>query len=225
MISEIMNKAILDIDVYYTANASLKNNKDFADNLIKLSMQLEALKRILLLDEYITSQGLNQDHLLSGNGKTGLLELLAECGQKVEARNLEFSFVTQLAREINSMASQQKENWPHTATAYAGNVPESLRNMSALLKETEKANAVQEMILKLQTRWPIARNDITLFIAKVKEGQSLLDTLQINDPEVDEFITKLRLQQTTISDLNDNILSWIRKNHLESRIKIGFVTR
>lgn len=225
MMRGILTKAILDIDSYYEANENLKNNKNFADNLVKLSSQVEVLKRILSLYEHIGAQGLSQESLLSENTKKNLLALLSECGDKIDGHNLDANLVTQFIRELSNIASRQKELWPISAKKYAGNVTESLRNMSALLSETEKANTVQDMILKLQTRWPITQNDITQFISKVKEGQALLETLQIDDQEVEDFIKKLRSQQTTISDLNDNILSWIRKNHLESRIKIGFVTR
>ena len=40
--------------------------------------------------------------------------------------------------------------------------------------------------------------------------------------EMKEVVVKARMHQATLTDLNDHILEWIKKNHLTSKLKIQF---
>ena len=224
MIQDILNTAINSINAYYDTRAKLQNNKKFSENLIKLSAQTEILKKALVLDSFMENQSLIQTTLFSIEDRDNLLGMLDECGEKVVGHDLDAATISLLERDIKKIVDNQKNGWIMASKAYADNVVDSLNSMASLLDNPAAAHALKKTIEALQTRWPITEQDIIYFKKKVAEGQSLLDTLPIDDPEILEFIKKLSKREATLNDLTDKALLWVRRNDLESRIKLLFAT-
>jgi len=222
MIETVLSRAVSDINSYYDANEQLRNNQTFALSITKLDQAVQRLNQLLTLYEQLVAKGLPVEGLLRKGIRDSLLVLLDDCGRKVAGRYLDSQSVLQLDREIIALDERLCSIWLRVVQTYAGNIPDSLHNMKALLEDPNRAGVIVEKIHQLQTKWPLTYKDITEFISLVHEGQSLLATVQIDNEDVRRFIEKLRNQQATIADLNQNVLDWIRKYNLESRIKVSF---
>ncbi len=176
------------------------------------------------LYQVMISENLKPSALMSSNDKDTFLEILEDCIEKISNYYLEDHIITQIERDLKTLKDNQKKDWQWIAREYAANVVNSLNIMSSLLNDPDAARELENSIRDLQGKWPIQAADIYLFTEKVTKAKELLDTLPVEDDNISEFIKKLRQEQATIDDLNDDVLSWIRQNSLEDRIKLLFAT-
>ena len=224
MIEEVANQAINDISNYYQAQDRRQSKQHFESSLAKLSQQVDNLKVTMELYQVMKAENLKPPALISSIDKDNLLEVLEDCSEKISNYYLEDHIIMRIEREVKTLREKQKNDWHWVISEYAANVVNSLNIMSSLLDDPEAARGLENSIRDLQSKWPIQPTDVYYFTEKVAEAKIILDALPVEEESISEFIKKLRMEQATISDLNNDVLSWIRQNNLEERIKLLFAS-
>lgn len=64
--------------------------------------------------------------------------------------------------------------------------------------------------------WPVTVDMVKLYNAASARGKELLVEMKF-DPEIKEFLQKVKDKQASLLDLNDKILNWIKEEQFESK--------
>lgn len=69
--------------------------------------------------------------------------------------------------------------------------------------------------------WPFKENDLISFQNSIENAKSFITSLDAS-LEVQEFIHKVAVREATLADMNDNILSWLKKNKFTANLSLSF---
>lgn len=191
-------------------NTQLEALKDTAGKLATLLTILDAVQKA-----NVSSRPLSEEQCSSLKG------CIENCGRKAQNFSLTEADVSSLQVAMTSCRSAAESQWKSDASTLANGIYNSLNTLSNLLPNRDAANKLLRDLAAGKSTLPSSPKDVTAFIANVRSAQTMVNSLQL-DPEVEEFITKVRQGKATLTDLSEHTLQWVRDNHLTGKLKIQF---
>ena len=193
----------------------------------RLNTDLKSLKtvaeRLHVLVEVIQSieaSGITSA-VLTGEQLENLKRCIEICGEKTDNSTLSTADVSALSSTFSTCQLAAEQIWKARAAEKADGVCSSLSYLKDLLPN--RANT-EELLKKLsagKNSLPKSGQSVCDFLSDVDGAQKLVNSLKL-DAEIETFIAKVRAQRATLTDLNDHVLDWIKKNHLTDKLKIRF---
>ena len=58
----------------------------------------------------------------------------------------------------------------------------------------------------------------------LNSAETLINKMDL-DQEIIIFLTKITYGKATLTDLNEKVMAWIRKENLDSRVKLSFLSK
>lgn len=129
--------------------------------------------------------------------------------------------LTNIDTDFKSIQTTIKTNWSKHFSAYTNTTTSTLRVISGI--NSEKVTRCLNDI-KVAENWTIDTRLFSSLKNAMTNAELLIQSLNM-DQETILFLTKMTSGQATIADLNENVLSWIRQESLEGKIKLSFFSR
>ncbi|MBR0576246.1 hypothetical protein KCG48_07800 [Proteiniclasticum sp. BAD-10] len=129
--------------------------------------------------------------------------------------------LTKIDTDFKSIQTTIKTSWIKHFSAYTNTTTNTLRVISGI--NSEKVTRCLNDI-KVAENWTLDTRLFSSLKNAMTNAELLIQSLNM-DQETILFLTKMTSGQATIADLNENVLSWIRKESLEGKIKLSFFSR
>lgn len=196
---------------------SIQKNKaaqDQTDN--KFRILLTQTTQFISSIEYIyTNTGVEQKEEVI-TGASGVLNTLEESLSSGLADN---DTVVKAEDLFKNLQADMKKNWSKQFADLTGSTVSTLEAIRGI--NTEQ---VSECLGKIQTAvsWDINPKQFMDMQEGLDDANQLIISLGLDD-EIKAFLKNTTDGKATLKDLNDRVLSWIREENLEGKIRISFV--
>lgn len=150
-----------------------------------------------------------------------LLELLNDLQIAASKGVVEEDLISKSTRKLKPVHEQLQKEW-------AKHYPSLVGSISATLRTIRKIDPIQVSKclsnIKNAEVWQNSDSDLlrlqTLSQA-LSDSNAIIERLNL-DEEVAAFLTKMSAGTTTLNDLSDGILTWIRNENLSDKIMLSF---
>lgn len=206
MIINRIQKVNESIETYVFA----QENKNRIDGIERINKSLDILyKNMIKISNFVNDVVPTINIKIKINQKlVSLIENIENGIQGNISIELLNAYIKQIETEISNIDISCSEGWKNY---YLKNFKDLIGTLSLLrrvMNDMEIARASYG-ISKYEKKWPITKNDIDdLNIAK-KSAHDKIISLKI-DKEIEQFLIKTTTGQANVSDLTNNILSWLR---------------
>lgn len=133
----------------------------------------------------------------------------------------EKDFVTKAETDFKTLQTLTKKEWSKHFGSFTSTTTNTLRVISGI--DAERITGCLAEI-KAAENWTVDLSVLSKLKSAIDSAKSLINSLNM-DQETVLFLTKMTSGKATIADLNENVLSWIKKEKLESKIKLSFLAR
>lgn len=195
-------------------------NEKLNTQLSSLNVSADKLQTLIQVITAIQDADISQQ-VLTTEQIQNLRDSIENCGQKADTYELEASDVISLKSVIENCYSFTETTWKSASSNLANGVCNSLNSLINLLPNPGKARSLLEKLSSACSKLPSSPQAIIDFVNNIDSAQTIVGTLSL-DKNVEAFITKVRLGQATLADLDSQTLQWIQANHLTNKLKICF---
>ena len=150
---------------------------------------------------------------------TRLTLLINELEQVIQEGLASNDRVVGAEKSFNTLQATMKKEWVKQYSDYTSAAVGTLEAIQSI--EPERVKSCLGKIKSAET-WD---TNVKMF-KKMREGLDDADNLIIGlglDDEIIAFLTNTNSGNATLQDLNDKVLTWIRNEKLEKKIRISFV--
>lgn len=195
-----------------TFMSQIANLNPLANKLEQLINMIEAMQK-----KNITPQ------IMTIEIKESLQNAVDICGEKTYEHTLDANTVIALRNAVELCRNALNAVWKESADKKCTPIIEALMSLKGLLENTTEADALISYLTKAKNTPPSLIEDLDTYINNIEKGQKIIDSLHFDsDPEIKDFIEKVRTQKATIDNLSPHILEWLKTNHLTDKIKLRF---
>lgn len=197
--------------------SEIKKNKEFQENTdnkyrVLISQTDKFVATLFYIYENIDIE-VNKDIIISTVDILEKLQKSVESGWAVseEVANAETLF--------KNLQGNMKKEWASQYTNVTGATINTLEALKGI--EPEK---VTQCLQKIQTatNWELGETNYKSLITGIESAETLITGLGLDD-EIIMFLTKTNSNKATLEDLNEKVLTWIKDEKLEKKIRISFV--
>ncbi len=181
--------------------------------LTTVSSELECSNAIL-------SSGIVDSAYISSDIRDQTRYALAECKNNLDELSLSEDDVLRLRQCVQIIKQSNSSAWQQNASVFAKAKAGDIDIVGIFSSDPAKARTLSHSIKEKGALANVSIDTVKNFVADVKAAKSLVSGLSVND-EIKKFLDKARIGKATILDLNDEVLKWLRDNHLEAKVKIG----
>ena len=131
---------------------------------------------------------------------------------------------TQINRSLNPTLSKE---WKDFHGKKINSVVGKLETIGSLVQDKKHIDCIKENIFnssdwgKLSDKVNVSTTKIMRFKTSIEEVDKIEEELNLND-EIKQFISLVTHGKAKITDLNENILSWIKEEDLDDKFTIRF---
>lgn len=194
--------------------------KTFKEQVIALGLCTPTLEQLLNVITALKKKGIAPG-ILTAELKETLQTSVDNCGEKTNDHTLDSTTVQALKNAIDLCKTATESAWKEEADHQCSTVIDSLTSLKNLLPDKQEADDLLEALNNAKIKMPTSSKGIDDFLNKVNRGKEIVDGLHL-DSEVEKFISKVKLQRATVSDLTPHILDWLKENDLMNTMKVRF---
>lgn len=203
------------------AAQKVKQNQDKVKKAVdSLKPCLEKAASELECNNAILANGIAASAYLSSDIRDQMVDALSACKNALDGLALSEDDVSRLWQCMQIIKQSNSNAWRQNADAFAKTVVGDINVVGIFSSDPAKAQQLSRSIKEKSELDNITAGDVNSFVSDLKSAKSLVAELSFND-EIKMFLDKARIGRATILDLNDEVLKWIKDNHLESKVKIG----
>lgn len=154
--------------------------------------------------------------------RDSLQQAVDTCGERTKDRRLDADTVNALKIATESCRTYAENAWKTVVMPSFLELLNSLNSLRTLLHNEGEVDRIIVSIEKSRDRLPQSDKAVRSFKEDIIKARQMVDHMHLI-PEVEVFITKVRMRTATVADLyEEKIDKWIRENHLEKQLKIRF---
>ena len=177
-------------------NAIFLNDK-IAKKAISIELEVREISEIKKISRSIAGKIDSKDYSNVGEDISKLSEII----RKID-NNLKVEWKMMVGRDTNAAVS-------------------SLNNIKELFDDKREIDSQIMRLKGFESRWPINLDIKENFKTEIFKSSDMISELNLT-PEIELFIKKIIGKTATFNDLTDEVLTWIKDNNFEKKIKIGF---
>ncbi len=148
-----------------------------------------------------------------------LVELVNNLEKTTDSGFASTERVTLSETQFKSIQGNMKKEWPK---CYAELTAAKIGTLEAINKiDSEKVSSCLDKILCAEN-WDINVDNFKSLKQGLSESEQLVADLALDD-EIVSFLQKTNEGKATLKSLSDKVLNWIKKEHLENKIRISFI--
>ena len=219
MLIDTLNEYIVDMKTVHELETASADNKkqatadyNFKQLILSLQQMVNELK--LAVD--------NSEFEPSANVLSGFKSFLVSCDKVVQAgaaNNATTQFVSSESKKLYAIMGQE---WSEYYTKRTSNILGIIEIVKGILPDENKATYAINKIKKAAT-WNTVEDNYNYLKQGIVEADKILKDLDLDkDSEILAFLRLVSEGNETISNLNDEILEWIKTEKLENKIYLKF---
>ena len=225
MLSDSLSKSIkkmkqLDIveNAALDAEKKAKNDSDYSTIVVDFSSSMSKLQKATQLMDYsITSETVT-------NLEEGITQLRNVISSGVVDADSLNSARQHINKKVNANLTKEWKSYHQKKTAGSISKLNTLGNLASDLESASKirtniANGSEWNGLSLSDDGVNSR--LTLLKKSIDDVDQLEESLNLSD-EIRSFIVSVTNRKAKVSDVTDNIIRWIKEEHLENKFVINF---
>ena len=148
-----------------------------------------------------------------------LESLLQESKGIVESGFAEKDPIAQMENAHKTVQQNIKKDWSKHYSSMTNSTKSTLQVISGI--DTEKVAKCLEGIAK-GASWTTSIENFKAMNRSLAEAKDLIDGLGL-DQQIIVFLQKMNNGKATVTDLDENVLRWLRDESLDKRVKLSFV--
>ena len=129
--------------------------------------------------------------------------------------------VAKAENDFKTIQYNIKKEWTKHYLVYTASTVNTLRVIRGIACEKVET-CISD--IKAAENWSIDIVVLTKLKTAMTSADALIKSLDM-DQEIVGFLTKMTSGRATLLDLNDKVLSWIKRESLEGKIKLSFTTK
>ena len=153
--------------------------------------------------------------------RTDCLTLLDELEAAVSTGYAVQESVEKAKRRYDALHGQMKKAWSAYFRSYTAGTWNTLRVIRGI--DEEKTDRCMEEIQTAKD-WSAETKVFIGLKAAMKRAADLIQSLEMEEETV-EFLTKMTSGKATAADLSAGVVAWLRKEGLEKKIRLSFLSR
>lgn len=218
MIIDVLNKKILEMK-------SLRHLEMLRDH----RTQQEATDnryRILVAQAQVFSKALryasdNFNFVLSDSLQSNVSDLFVSLKAITQSGFADKDGVVAAENNIKTIQSGIKKEWGKHYSIYTASTVNTLKVISGI--ELDKVEACI-LDIKAAENWSGDIEVLTKLRAAMSSAEALIKSLNM-DQETIGFLAQMTAGKATLLDLNEKVLTWIKRESLEGKIRLSFINK
>lgn len=215
MIIDVLSKKIRDMKDL-RQREERRDNKDAQDALDRRFKDLTIQIHSLMVALQYTKE--NMQFQLSEQVLSDLENLLAEHKGVIRSGYAEKEAIDKTQSDYKHIQQSIKKEWSEKYSILAKSKIETLQAISSI--DTESVSRCLDGIHK-GSNWTMNIEDFKRMNESLSDAASLIDSLRL-DQQIIDFLKKMNNGKAMVSDLNDNVLHWMKEESLDKRVKLSF---
>lgn len=220
MLIDTLNESIIDMKTVHeleTASADTKKQVTADYNFKQLISSLQQMVNELKLAVD------NFEFNPSANVLSGFKSFFTSCDKIVQAgaaNNVTTQYVTSESKKLYAVMGQE---WNEYYTKSTSNILGLIEAVKGILPDETKASYATNKIKKAAT-WNKSIENLNYLKQGLEEAKQILTEINLDEnSSILAFLKLVSEGNATIADLTDEILEWIKKENLSSKIGIRFI--
>lgn len=156
--------------------------------------------------------------IVSQDTKTQIDSMLASAQEVTKSGFADKDLLASAQTALKNVQNSIKKEWSSHYTNITSTTTSTLKAINAI--DTERVSKCLSSINSAEI-WGDDKDKLSDLKDALSEAKTLIKSLNLDDGII-SFLTKMNSGQATINDLDEIVLGWIRKEGLESRIKLKF---
>ncbi len=220
MLKDVISTSITTIENKKNAQSQHLSLENYCKALSLLSQVTGQLSVIIECMNAIKQMGISNAPILSSEMRDKLLDSIQALGTATKEYTLTKESIQILEAQIKMTKNEMESQWKIVASKYAAGTSGYLYILGGLTAEPKKAEKISNDINDAIKISP-SKATMTTFIDNVATARKLINSFALV-PEIEEFLTKIKLQQATIEDLTPKVMLWLKENNLTRKLNINF---
>ena len=122
-------------------------------------------------------------------------------------------------REVSTLNNRFAEEWKLGRASDDGGMIQKLNMLKPLQSENREITQVLYCFNSINN-WPINARTVENYILAKENARQLLSEMNL-DSNIMAFLQKVSERKATLADIDENILAWIKREHLEGKFSLG----
>lgn len=175
------------------------------------------------MDQFIEALGYANNELnfpIDDDLKNKIKTLLSQSQEIIKTGYADKELLKSAQNEFKHVRSVVREEWKSHYTELTSPKTTTLAIINAI--ESERVNLCLTNI-KAAEGWSDSKSTLKKLKAALDEASELIHALNIDD-RIILFLTKMNSRQASLADLDHTVLEWIKKENLETRVRLTFIS-
>lgn len=216
MMIDILNKKIRDMRDL-RQREERRDNKAIQDALDHRFKTLTKQIHSLMVALQYTKE--NMQFQLSEQVLSDLEHLLTEHKDAIHSGYAEREAVDQAESDYKNVQQKIKKEWSKQYTILTKATISTLQVIIGI--DSEHVSECLDGINKGEI-WTMEISNFKAMDKSLSEAKTLIDRLGLNQ-QIKAFLQKMNEGKATVSDLDDNVLRWLKGESLDQRVKLSFI--
>ncbi|MST52779.1 hypothetical protein [Hornefia butyriciproducens] len=156
--------------------------------------------------------------IVSPDTKTQINGMLVAAQEVTKSGFADKDLLASAQTALKNTQNAIRKEWSSHFTIITSTTTSTLKAINAI--DTERVSKCLSNINSAEI-WGDDKDKLSNLKDALSEAKTLIQSLNLDDGII-SFLTKMNAGQATINDLDEIVLDWIRKEGLESRIKLKF---
>ncbi len=218
---ELLDKAINILYEYSNIEETISRGKSLTRMLDELESSVEELEALVEFTSAFTACCAGLDLTPSVGLVESIYHLLNEMLLKLDDAALESPELNRLSSAIHKLNVHLRVKWEEFVRRSCDDVLELLEVVIPLVGDPSRAWAAVSKIKNFLEKWPVSPEDVSSFTQAITEGKKIIASLNV-DNKIRNFLILVANGNASLADLDDDVMNWVKKHRLESRIAITF---
>lgn len=215
MIIDVLSKTIKDLREL-RQREERRDNKATQDTLdFRFKTLTTQIHSMMIALQYAKK---NMQFQLSGEVLSDLENLLTEQKDVIRSGYAEKEAIIQAESDYRNIQQNIKKEWSKQYSRLANSTISTLQVISSI--DSDHVSKCLDGIAK-GSNWTTNIGDFKTMDKTLSEAKNLIDGLGL-DQQIITFLQKMKNGKATVSDLDDNVLHWLKEESLDRRVKLSF---
>lgn len=126
-----------------------------------------------------------------------------------------------IEREFSNQVKAMDEKWKNYVTQYSSNLISSLKTVQKISSDTMRISKVTLDLEKLKKANFEGQKSFEQLKLLMNEGQDIISRVGLNG-EINGFLKKVANSAASMEDISLEVLEWMKKHEVASKIKLSF---
>lgn len=220
-LSDKLNESKIKIEEYNRIkeeNKNINNLKEYNRNIKVINNKIKEINLIVEALDDIVGNEISLEAQIKFKQSLKALLIQLENGKIDRLSNSYLKYISPIHENIGTIKNEYTNLWnAYYERKYSSSI-NLLTMLNTILDDVEIIK-IKNDISKFSKKWPINTNDLKELDANGKKAYKKIEDLNLNN-NIQVFLEKLLNNQIRLSDISEEVYSWLEANNLSNKIKL-----